>query len=136
MLVRKYKVPFRTAHRIVGSLVRILTESKLTLSNATPELLQRVAKDSAGLNLNINVEDIRESTDLSKLVETYNVRGGPSPIEVERMLKIRKQWITLSKSNLFKKKLKIAEAENKLQSIVKSYSSSNNPSIVKFKSSS
>jgi len=134
MLVRKYNVPFRTAHKIVGSLIRILTEYKLTFSDLTPELLQKVAQDSSGLSLNINVEDIHESTDPLKFVESHKARGGPSPIEVERMLRIRKQWTVMSRSNLSKKKLKLDEAEAKLQSIVESYSSSNCSSSVKLKS--
>jgi len=136
MLVRKYKVPFRTAHKIVGSLVRVLTEAKLTPADVTAELLQKVAQDSTGLKLKIDAEDIRESADLSKLVETYKVRGGPSPVEVKRMLRIRKRWTALSKSNLSKKKLQLDEAEDKLQLVVKSYSSSSKPVIAKFKSSS
>jgi argininosuccinate lyase len=123
MLVRKYKVPFRTAHKIIGSLVRNLTETKSTLTDVTPESLQKVAQDSTGLKLKIDAKDIRKSADLLKLVEAYKVRGGPSPVEVERMLKIRKRWVIHSKSSLSKIKLKLDEAEDKLQSIVKS----NNP---------
>ena len=132
-LVRKYKVPFRTAHKIVGSLIRILTEYKLTFSDVTLELLHKVAQDSSGLSLNINVEDIQESTDLLKFVESHKARGGPSPTEVKRMLKVRKQWTGLSKSNLSKKKLELDEADNRLQSLVQSYSPLDNASIVKLK---
>lgn len=126
MLVRKYKVPFRTAHKIVGSLVRTLTEQKLTLSEVTPELVQKIAQDSPGLSLNVSIEDIRESTDPMKLVKTHNVRGGPSPAGVKRMLEVRKRWTALSRSNLSKKKLKLDEAEDRLRSVVKSHSSSEN----------
>ena len=134
-LVRKYKVPFRTAHKIVGSLIRILTEYKLTFSDVTPELLQKVVQDSSGLSLNINVEDIQESTDPLKFVESHKARGGPSSTEIKRMLKVRKQWTVLSKSNLSKKKLELNEADDKLQSVVQYYSSSNNASIAKLKNS-
>jgi len=136
MLVRKYKVPFRTAHKIVGSLIRILTEYKLALDDVTPELLQKVAQDSSSISLNINIEDIREATDPLKIVKSYNARGGPSPTEVKRMLKIRKQWTVLARSNLSEKKRKLNEAEDRLQSVVQSYSSPDNASIIKLKSSS
>jgi argininosuccinate lyase len=111
-----------------------LTEQKLTLSDVTPELLQKVAQDSSGLSLKVSREDIHESTDPLKLVETYTVRGGPSPTEVKRMLAVRKRWTALSMSNLSKKKLKLNEAEDMLQSVVESYSSSENSSIAKLKS--
>jgi argininosuccinate lyase len=121
MLVRKYKVPFRTAHRIVGALVRTLVERKLTLSDVSSELLQKAASDSSSLSLNINLKDIMDSIDPLKFVESHKVRGGPSPIEVKRMLKIRGQWIALAKSNVSKKKLELEKAESKLQSVVQSY---------------
>jgi len=134
-LVRKYKVPFRTAHKVVGSLIRILIEYKLAFSDVTPELLQKVVQDSSGLLLSINVEDIQESTDPLKFVESHKARGGPSPTEVKRMLKVRKQWTALSRSNLSKRKLELDEADDRLQSLVQSYSSSDNAGIVKLKNS-
>ena len=132
-LVRKYKVPFRTAHKIVGSLIRTLIEHKLSFSDVTPELLQKVMQDSLGLSLEINVEDIHESIDPLKFVESHNARGGPSPTEVKRMLKVRKQWKALSRSNLSKKKLELNEADDKLRSVTQSYSSPENATIAKLK---
>ncbi|UCE57850.1 MAG: argininosuccinate lyase [Candidatus Bathyarchaeota archaeon] len=131
MLVRKHKVPFRTAHRIVGSLTKILTEQKSTFSDLTPELLHMVAQDSSGLSLNIHLRDIKEATDPFKFVESHKARGGPSPTEVNRMLRIRKQWTAVSESKLSKKKLELNEANNKLQSLVQSYSSSDTKSVAK-----
>jgi argininosuccinate lyase len=133
ILVRKHKVPFRTAHKIVGSLIRKLTDEKLTLYDVTPELLQKVIQDSFGLSLSINTKDVRESIDPLKFVESHKARGGPSPTEVKRMLKVRKQWTTLSTSNLSKKKLELDESDNQLQSLIQSYSSSDNASIIKLK---
>jgi argininosuccinate lyase len=132
-LVREYKVPFRTAHKIVGSLIRTLIEHRLTFSDVTPESLQKVVQDSSDLSLNIKVEDIQESTDLMKFVESHKAKGGPSPIEVRRMLKVRKKWMVLSNSNLSKRKLELNEADGKLQFVVRSYSSSDNANIVKLK---
>ncbi len=132
-LVRKYKVPFRTAHKIVGSLIRTLIEHKLTFSDVTPESLQKVVQDSSDLSLNIKVEDIQESTDPMKFVESHKAKGGPSPTEVKRMLKVRKKWTVLSNSNLSKRKLELNEADGKLQFVVRSYSSSDNANIVKLK---
>lgn len=134
MLVRKHKVPFRIAHKIVGSLTNLLIEQKLTLSEVTPELLQKVVKDSSNLSVNISLEELQESTDPLRLVENHNVIGGPSPAEVKRMLGIRKEWTITSRSKLYKKKNKLKKAKDRLQSLVESYSSSKNPSIVKLKS--
>lgn len=128
MLVRKHKVPFRTAHKIVGSLVKNLIENKLTLFDVTPELLQAVAKDSCGLSLNVNMEDIRESTEPLEFVKAHDVRGGPSPNQVKKMLRVRKRWTVLSRSRLSEKKSKLDEAENRLESVIKSCLISDSPS--------
>jgi hypothetical protein len=51
------------------------------------------------------------------------------------MLNIRKKHVVQSRSNLSEKKLELDKAEEKLQTVVKAYSSSNKSGI-KFKSSS
>jgi argininosuccinate lyase len=135
MLVRKYNVPFRSAHKIVGSLVKSLIDSKQTFLDATPELLQKVAQDAIGIKLVVNAEDITESFDPFKIVETYKVKGGPAPTEVKRALTARKKHIVLVKSNVSKLKQKLNEAEIKLESTVKSYFDVNSPENVSFKKS-
>ncbi len=135
MLVRKYKVPFRTAHKIVGLLVRALTATNSVLSDVTTELLQKVAQEADGLDLKVDANDLSGSVDLVKFVEAHKVRGGPSPVEVERMLKIRKQRTISSKSDLSKEKLRLDEAEVQLQALIKTYSSSVKKSNTKLKNS-
>jgi argininosuccinate lyase len=135
MLAREYNVPFRSAHKIVGSLVKLLIESKLTFLDATPELLQKVAQDAVGIKLVVNAEDIIESIDPLKIVETHKVKGGPAPTEVERALTTRKQHIVLSKSKVSKLKQKLDDAESKLESTVKSYSLSDSAENARFKNS-
>ena len=132
-LVRKYKVPFRTAHKIVGYLIRTLLQQKLTFCDLTPELLKKVIQDSSGLSLNLNVKDIEESVDPVKFVESHKVRGGPSPTEVKRMLRTRKEWTAISSSILSKKNLELEEADDRLHSLVQSCSSSDKASMIKLK---
>lgn len=134
MLVRKHKVPFRIAHRIVGSLVKYLAENKLTLSDATSKMLQKISKGSFNLTLNIKEEDIRASTDPLEFVKAHNVVGGPSPNQVKSMLKTRRKWTLQSKSGILEKKTKLDEAENTLESVAKSYMNLSNLKSAKLKS--
>jgi argininosuccinate lyase len=134
MLVRKYKVPFRSAHKIVGFIVRELISKGLTLKSVTAELLNKTA-NSFGFTLNVKDEDLQEATDLLKIVESHNVMGGPSSNEVDRMLKTRKEWILLAKSKLSKRKLEVEGAYEQLQSIIKSYLTSANSAPQALKSS-
>ncbi|MBE3117059.1 argininosuccinate lyase, partial [Candidatus Bathyarchaeota archaeon] len=125
MLVRKYNVPFRTAHMISGAVVKALLDSKQTLLDATPQLLEKVAQDSAGLRLAVKVEDIVECTNPRKIIETYKVQGGPSPVEVERALTQRNKNLLLEQKKVSELKQELAKSESKLETIVDSYSLSN-----------
>jgi len=120
MLVRKYNVPFRSAHKIVGFLVRELISKGLTLNNLTSEMLNKTA-NSFGFPLNVKEEDILASTDIMKVVESHNAKGGPSPVEVERMLKLRKEQAILAKTKIKDKKLALKKASKKLHSTINSY---------------
>jgi argininosuccinate lyase len=93
----------------------------LTLSDATPELLQKVAEVSAGLILKVKAEDIQASIDPAKFVESHKVKGGPSPTEVKRMIKNRKQLIVKSKVALKEKEGKLDAADSQLKSVVDGY---------------
>lgn len=121
LLVKKYSIPFRTSHKIVGALVKTLIDKKLSISDTTPELLQKIAKNSANLNLQVKEADIQASIDPAKFVESHKVKGGPSPLEVKRMIKNRKQLIAKSKMNLKAKKGKLDEADSQLESVVSGY---------------
>jgi argininosuccinate lyase len=121
MLVRKYNVAFRTAHKIAGALVKALVDSKLTLLDATPELLAKVAKEAAGIKLTVKKEDIVSCTNPRKIIETYKVQGGPSPAEVERTIKARNKTMTQTKTNITKLQENLANAEKLLDSTVESY---------------
>jgi argininosuccinate lyase len=124
MLVRKYGVAFRTSHKIVGALVKALIDSKQTLLNATPELLQNVAKEAAGVKLTVKKEDIVECTNPRKLIESYKVQGGPSPAEVDRAITSKNKTLTQTKTDTEKLQENLANAEKTLDSIVETYSKS------------
>jgi argininosuccinate lyase len=135
MLVRKYNVPFRSAHKIVGALVKTLLESKQTFKDATPTLLAKVAKDTAGITLAVNAGDIDESVDPKKMVESYNVTGGPAPKEVSRALVARKKSLAEAKSNINKLKQALEEVKKKLDSTTKSISKADSEQNGRFKNS-
>lgn len=133
LLVRKYNVPFRTAHKIVGALVKSLIEAKLTFADATPKLLQKVASDVAGIKLAVKDEDITGLINPLKLVETHNVKGGPAPVEVKRALATRQKQLFATKSNISKMDKELEEAENTLDSAVQSYLPVKKPKNTTFK---
>ncbi|MDR2700082.1 MAG: argininosuccinate lyase [Nitrososphaerota archaeon] len=123
VLVRKYGVAFRTAHKVVGALVKVLIDSKQTLLNVTPQLLQKTAKDSASLELIVELEDIVGCTNPRKIVEAYKVQGGPSPVEVERVLKEKFKSRLEAEKAVLSLKTALSDASSILDALVGSYSS-------------
>jgi argininosuccinate lyase len=120
-LVRNYGVPFRSAHKIVGAIVKTLTDKKMTFADATPKLLAKAAEESTGIKLWVKAEDIKELADPLKLVEACNVKGGPAPAEVKRALCDREKLVLLTKSNISKMDKELGEAENQLENTIQSY---------------
>ncbi len=135
MLVRKYNVPFRSAHKIVGALVKQLIEAKQTFLDAAPALLQKIAQDAAGVKLVVKAGDLADAFDALKIVETYTVTGGPAPTEVKRALAARKKRLVLAKSAVSKLNQKIDEAEGNLEAAVKSCLKASATDVVRFKNS-
>ena len=129
MLVRKYKIAFRTSHKIAGALVKNLIDSKKTLVDATPELLEKVALDSANLKLKVRKQDLLECTNLRKLVETYKVLGGPSPKEVHRVIEAKKMILTKTQADINNLEENLAKAKNKLNKTVKNYAQTKNDKL-------
>jgi len=121
MLVRKYNVAFRTSHKIVGALVKALIDSNKTLIDATPEILQKLAEEVTGMKLAVKKEDIVSCTNLRKLVENYKVRGGPSPVEVKKVLKAKAESMERSKTGITRLRQEIVNAESLLDCAVESY---------------
>ena len=121
LLVKKHNIPFRTSHKIVGSLVKTLLDTKMALSDLTPELLNKTAKESAGITISVKLTNIKDSIDPQKFVESHKTMGGPAPAEVKRMLKNRKQLTNQSKTNLKEQKSRLNEADMQLKSVVQRY---------------
>jgi argininosuccinate lyase len=121
LLTKKYKVPFRTSHKIVGAVVKALLDKKLPLSDLKPELLNKTAKDVAGITLAVKLADIKDSISPKKFVESHKTIGGPAPAEVKRMLTSRKQLTSHSKQSLKEHKSRLEEADLQLKSVVQRY---------------
>ena len=124
MLVRKYNVAFRTAHKIAGAVVKSLLDSQQTLLDATSELVQKIALEVAEVKFTVKEEDLADCTDPRKIVETYKVQGGPSPIEVKRVIKLSLKIMEQTKNSIAKLKNIRDDAEEKLNMVTESYASS------------
>jgi argininosuccinate lyase len=122
MLVSKYGVAFRTSHKIVGALVKVLIDQKKVLGDTTPELLGKVAFETAGVKLSVKPQDIINCTNLRKLIETYKVQGGPSPIETNKSIKKHNKTVAEFTKTINALNTSLCEAETMLNAAVNDYS--------------
>ncbi|MBO3758079.1 MAG: hypothetical protein JTT14_03125, partial [Candidatus Brockarchaeota archaeon] len=82
-LLVKYGVPFRVSHKIVGSFLRSYA------NELSPQQFCNYLKQN--LNLSISLQEIENCFNVKKVVESYNLVGGPASEEVKRAIKKRKE---------------------------------------------
>jgi len=129
LLFQKYGIPFRTAHKIVGAFVRRLIQYGFTLKNTSSEMLEKTAEEITGVSLKINAKDLKAATDVIGFVKRHNVRGGPSPSEVRRMISSRKGLLELINVQIAEKESRILDAHKKLGELVLKIIEFNNQKI-------
>ncbi len=122
MLVGKYGVAFRTSHKIVGALVKALIDQKKTLKNATPQLLETAALESADVKLAVKPSDLASCTDLQKIIASYAVQGGPSPTATKKSIKKHQKTTAEFTKTINALETSLCEAEHKLDTAVNIYS--------------
>ena len=80
-LVRLRDLPWRTAHQIVGILVRFCEERGLGPEAVTPALLDEAAMAYHGRPAGLDAEAIRAALDPVAFIAGRTLRGGPAPAE-------------------------------------------------------
>ncbi len=85
-LVREKGLPWRTAHQIVGILVRYTVERHMAPADVTPELLDEAAIEYMDQPVRLSAEALRDALDPAACVHRRTLYGGPAPEEVTRRL--------------------------------------------------
>ncbi|GIX48997.1 MAG: argininosuccinate lyase [Candidatus Tectimicrobiota bacterium] len=85
-LVREKGLPWRTAHQIVGILVRLSEERGLKPAEVTPALLDEAAVEYMGEPVGLSAEALQRALDPVVFVAERTLYGGPAPEECRRRL--------------------------------------------------
>lgn len=85
-LVVERGLSFRTAHHILGRLVRIATERNLGYRDVNSELLDEAAQHITGSTIKLDDRIIRQTLDPNEFVRSRHGNGGVAPREVRRMI--------------------------------------------------
>lgn len=121
VIVKEKGLAFRTAHRIVGRLVRDCLEQGRSPSEVNSEMLDEASVAIIGKPLHMKDETIRRAMDPRSIIESRNILGGPGKKEVLRMLKRHqrvvarhKQWVEDKETSIERARHQVAKLARKL----------------------
>jgi argininosuccinate lyase len=117
-MVRSKGISFRTAHRIVGLLVRNAIHEGLGFADITSAMLDESSLEIAGKKIGLSDGEIRNALDPRTNVQARNTLGGPAPDEVKKMIAQRTRNLAISKATLSEAENRFDEASKKLQDAV------------------
>ena len=112
-IVREKEIPFRTAHTIVGRLVRMAYDEGKKPQDATSEMLDRAAKEVAGKSLYLNEEVLRKALDPAIIVKSKKVVGGTAPERIREDIARSLERIKEDEGIVATMESKLAAAERK-----------------------
>jgi argininosuccinate lyase len=88
VIVRREKIPFSLAHRIVASCVKQSTAAKTTISY---DMLQQAAKQELNRGLELSHQEFEDALSAENFVAVRTIYGGPAPTETQSALAEQRQ---------------------------------------------
>jgi argininosuccinate lyase len=119
-IVRERGLPWRTAHQITATLVRICIDEDITPQEVTPGLIDRCAKmvPEWGRPVGLSTEAIGRAIDPRAMIERRNLIGGVASVRVKEQITKSKDLLRWDKGRLATKRKKLAEATGKLEKAI------------------
>jgi argininosuccinate lyase len=121
LITHKTSLSWRTAHRIVGRMVRNALDQELTPAQATKQMLEGAVKEILGGNLKLDIStvEIRMVLDPKHFIQTRSTPGCTHPNEVERMAEDRKVRLKRESAWIKNMETKTNESYEKLRRVAK-----------------
>ena len=120
VMVREAGIPFRASHQVVGSLVREAIEEGMKLSEVSTDMVDRVCHEVTGRKAGLTEDVIRGATDPRINVERRSSLGGPAPVEVSRMINLRRNSLSEARDKQRERLRRIDEAKKKQEELIHS----------------
>ncbi|MHA1237787.1 MAG: argininosuccinate lyase [Candidatus Odinarchaeia archaeon] len=117
-LLIKKGVPFRTAYKIVGNVVKHAVKNGLEWKDITADTVSNAAKQF-GYKISLTDEDIHNAMNPENAVARRCHLGGPAPSENMRMIKNRAQVLTEIKEEVNTRIKEVKDAFEKLKTEVR-----------------
>jgi argininosuccinate lyase len=119
-LVRERDLPWRTAHQIVGILVRLCEERRLGPADVTPALLDEAAVAYHGRPAGLDAATIGRMLDPGRFIAARTLRGGPAPAESLRQADLFARGLADDEGTVAAIEARFAEAARKLEAAIDS----------------
>ncbi len=117
-LVREKGLPWRTAHQIVGILVRFTEERGIRPQDVTPELLDEASVEYMGVGVGLGKEALARALDPMAFVERRTLYGGPAPEECRRRMSEYRDRLREDEASVEERRRRLAEASESLESAI------------------
>lgn len=117
-LVREKDLPWRTAHQIVGILVRFSYERGLKPREVTPELLDEAAVEYMGEPVGLSRESLQKALDPVEFVNGRTLYGGPAPEECRRRLPEYRAQLQVDQTSVEEKEKRLKQAVEKQEQAI------------------
>jgi argininosuccinate lyase len=117
-LVRERDLPWRTAHQIVGILVRLAEERGLAPADVTPALLDEASVLYHGVPARLDADTMLEALDPVRFVTVRTLRGGPAPSESLRQADLFAKILVDDEQTVAGIDARLADAAAKLEAAV------------------
>ena len=114
-LVREKGLPWRTAHQIVGILVRITEARGIRPREVTPELVNEASVEYMGEEVGLSKETLARALDPMVFVERRTLYGGPAPEECRRRMAEYEERLKVDEGSVAEREGKLGEAARKLE---------------------
>jgi argininosuccinate lyase len=118
-IVKQRDLAFRTAHRIVGKLVRTCLERGVAPSDVTPAMVDDAAMAILGRPIQLSSRILRRTLDIDDILRSRTMRGAPGTREVGRMLRARARRLAQEEVWLDRRTQALEAARNRLEVVVR-----------------
>lgn len=113
-IVRETGYSFRTAHQIVGRLVKTAIEQRKKPLEITGDMVDKAAEEIIGRRLALGDDKVRRAIDPVEFVNSRVTTGSPNPNEVRAMLKDARDELNHEREWLVARREKLVSTKNKL----------------------
>lgn len=110
---RTTDLDFRSAHRVVGTLVRLAVDRGVEPEDVGSELVSEAAEASLGHALELTDDQVRAALDARSFVEAHTVDGGAAPSAVARNISHGREATAAARGRVEERRRKIAESADR-----------------------